>query len=268
MSEIPPSNPWQEPPGYSNYPRASYGGGSGDPNGRPPGVYFDNIGKAWNLFQAEMGNWVLTMLVGGVIVTMIGASSSLGINYLVYGTILPNSSFADPRYYLTFVLGLIPGAINGIFSGSVMYMAVKQARGEPIGVQDLFSGFSCALPLMAVSIIQGLAIDAGIVCFLVPGIFLIGALAFSQILVIDQRLTAIDAIKLSFATLKRDAWMMFLLLFVSVLIVTLGFCMCLIGLLFTVPIYLLIVGLTYNTYFPGGRTYFGVNQPIGVEPPR
>src|SRR5476649_1981759 len=139
MSEIPPRGPYEQPPGYSNYPRQNFT----DPTGRQPGVYFDNIGKAWSMFQANMGTWVLSVMVGGAMMAAISITATLGINFLLYGTILPVASLTDPRYYVSLVLGLVPSGVAGIFSASLLFMGVKQARGEQIGIVDIFAGFSC-----------------------------------------------------------------------------------------------------------------------------
>ena len=265
MSQIPPGSPWQQPSGYSNYPRGSF---SADPYGRPPGIYFDYIGIAWNLVQANLGTWVASVLVGGVIIGVISIGGSIAINLLMYGSILAMGPTAILPMIGGMFLGLIPNLICGLFLSSLLYMGVKQARNEQIGVGDVFTGLSCALPLMIATFLQSLAITLGWCCLLVPGIFLTGALAFVQLLVIDRNMSPLEAISESYNTLKPYAWAMFGLTFVAGLIYSLGFCLCMFGVLFTAPIYLVTIGLTYNTFYPGPQAYAQYQQKIGIEPPR
>lgn len=262
MSEIPPGDPWQNPSGFSNYPRAN------DPNIRPPGVYFEDIGRAWTLLRANLSTWVLTILVGGVLIVGISFSSSLGINVLLFGTPFGGGNYADPRFYLAMLLGLIPNGITGIFGGAIMVMGAKEARGEPVAFADLFGGFPYALPLFLATILQSFAIYAGFLCLIIPAIYVMGALCFTQILVIDRKMGPVEAMGASFNALKSDAWLMFLLLFVSALAAFLGYCLCLVGILFSMPIYFITLGLAYNTYFPVQRPSATSGQPIGIEPPR
>jgi|GEM_PF-4289185 len=55
-------NPLPESPQFANYPRASFG-----PASRPPGVYFETIGEAWQIFNQDTGTWILSVLVAGLI---------------------------------------------------------------------------------------------------------------------------------------------------------------------------------------------------------
>ncbi len=262
MSQIPPDPSWQQPPGYSNYPRAN------DPFGRPPGVYFDAIGAAWKLVQSDLSTWILTTLVGGFLIALVAGGCNIGINMLVYGSILNTGPFDLMKYLTAAALGIIPNMVVGIFSGSLLYMGLKQARSEPLNIGDLFIGFQCAVPLMIATLFVSLVTALGFVCLIIPGFFLIGALSFTPLLVIDRNMNPIEAMKASFNTLRADAWAMFALLFVAGLVVALGYCACFIGILFTLPVYFVTVGLTYNTYFPGAPVAYGNQYQIGVEPPR
>jgi hypothetical protein len=264
MSQIPPGSPWQQPPGYSNYPRASQ---SPDPYGRPPGIYFDTIGMAWNLVQANLGTWVLSVLVAGIIMITISVGFSFGANLLLYGGLFYQGPPSITPYITGQLVSLVPNLIVGIFTSSLFYMGVKTARGEQIGVGDIFCGFSCFLPLMIAVFLQQLIVMVGLCLLVIPGIFLIGALAFVPLLVIDRNMNPIEAITESYNVLRQHAWSMFALLFVGALIYFLGACLCGVGALFTHPIYLVIVGLTYNTFYPRVQMV-AQQQQIGIEPPR
>ncbi len=90
MSDIPP--PDQQSPDFSNYPRTNAQGGS--PYQRPPGVYFDSIGQAWELVKRDLATWLAAILVAGVIGGIVALPCNFGINYLVYGSALGATSFS------------------------------------------------------------------------------------------------------------------------------------------------------------------------------
>jgi len=138
---------------------------------------------------------------------------------------------------------------------------------ETIAIGDMFSGFRRMGSLMLGTLISTLAVDIGFALLIVPGIFLMGALVFVPLLILDQGMSPIDEVTRSVDTLKPHAWAMFGLVFVASLLAGLGACLCGVGVLFTAPIYLVTIGISYNNFFPAS---YGVTagQPIGIEPPR
>ena len=263
MSDIPPP-PRQDPSGYSNYPRANFSTGQSQ---RPPGVYFDAIGIAWRMVQAEMSTWVLTSLVFGILVYAIILPINLGTNILFYGSILGPTIPSATTYAVGILTGLIPGMLIGVIQAGMLNMAVKQARGEPIRVGDMFKGFSHIGHIMLAALITTILTYIGIVLLIIPGMFAIGLFTFVPILIVDQKMTAFEAIETCWKNLKPHALAIFALVFVAALLSGLGVCLLCVGILFTIPIFILTIGLTYTYFFPAAVST-GYNQQIGIEPPR
>ncbi len=120
---------------------------------------------------------------------------------------------------------------------------------------------------MLAVLIYDLAFYLGFALLIVPSFFVIGALAFVQLLVLDQNLSAWEAVVESYNTLRKHAWAMFALLVLTAVVVALGVCVCCVGVLFTAPIYAVTLGLAYNNFYPAPGAG-GFQQQIGVEPPR
>jgi len=260
MSEIPP---YQQQPNYSNYPR---GGGNPDPYRRPPGVYFDNIGQAITLVQGNLGTWVLATLIafGSYFVCI------FAVDFLMIGTMMSTGGRVNPSalliiYPIFFVIAL---AFQILFAG-LLNMGLKQARGEPIVVGDVFSGFPKAINVILAMLVTSILVAVGLLACFVGSWWVAGLLCFMPLLVVDKGLNPIEALQLSWDTLKPHAWGLFALVFVAGLIGGLGMLACGIGLLFTYPVYFSIMGLAYNNFFPmDAQNEFAYNQPIGFEPPR
>ena len=267
MSEIPPYS--QGPSGYSPYPRDNYGGSDpygGNPNQRPPGVYFDYIGIAWRLIQPNLGTWVLATLLMFVVTWAINLPVSFLNLFLNQGS---PRNVANPfgSLVITLPLSFIAGVVGQVVYGGYIMMGVKQARNERIEIADLFVGFRSAGAIIGASFLTTLSIYLGIILLIIPGLFLVGLYAFVPLLIIDRKMGAIQALQECYDNLRSYAFSIFGLLFVTGLVVGLGVFACCVGLLFTVPLQAVVVGLTYNNFYP--PIYSQQNyQQIGVEPPR
>ena len=105
----------------------------------------------------------------------------------------------------------------------------------------------------------------GTMCCYVPG-FLWGGLSTGAYtaMVLDENLAPMDAAKESMAVMKPQMWMAALLYFVASLIAGLGAIACLIGVIFTMPLLAIIMGLSYMDM------KFGIGQSdraLEVVPP-
>ena len=266
MSDFPP--PSQDPSGYSNYPRDIYGGG--DPNNpyqRPPGVYFDSFSQAWKIAQLNLGTWVLATLVSLFLPYICYIPINFGLNVAIYGSIMGPTAFDMKTFVFSILIGLIPGQVFYIFHTGLLCMGVKQARGEVVVLGDLFIGFRRFGSILLAGVISTIVIYTGLILLLVPGLFVIGLLGFYPIIIIEKNLSPLDALKEVYGKIGSQAWAIFAFMFVGGLMETVSACCCLVPLLFTTPIYIIGMGLTYNNFFPRPRTEFAY-QPIGVEPPR
>jgi len=268
MSEIPPPQnqpPFQQQPGFSNYPRATY---SANPYQRPPGIYFDSINLAWNLVKSDFGTWVPTILIFGIVMYAITLPLNFGMTYLIYGNVFGPPTPSITSFATSLLIGLIPGFFVNVLSAGVLMMGLKVARGEPIGIGDMFGGFRRMGSIMIATFITTILTYIGIVLLIVPGLFVVGSMAFVPLLILDRNLSIADAITTSFNALKQHALAMFGLIFVAGFLSVLGACLCGFGALFTAPIYMVVLGLTYNNFFPPAGMAPGYGQAIGVEPPR
>jgi uncharacterized membrane protein len=258
MSDVPP-------PQFANYPRPGY---QGSPYGRPPGVYIDAISDAWTMVRQDLASWVgATIISGLVIVPLYVVSVYLQLNYgppaithtpdvTDLGTILQGQAastvFSLPLTIMIYIL-----------QAGMMHMGVAQASGEALSPGMVLAGFRRFGSLVGANFLYLLLVYIGLALCLVPGIYLMGALAFTSLMVIEQEVGPVEAIKRSFTVLKSHAWMMFLLLFVAGIVLGLGAFACLVGLLVTIPIYSAAIGLTYTYFFPR----MPAAAPVAYAPP-
>jgi len=174
---------------------------------------FDCIGRGWELLKANFGS-----IVGATLVVMIVACVANAIPILGY------------------VAALLLG---GVFNGGLYYFYIKKVRGQPTDMGDAFSGFTLALgPLILTGVVVSLITFAGLICLILPGIYLAVSYSFAYMLVIDRKMEFWAAMEVSRRVITAQWWRMFGLLIVGAIIAMLGLLGFIIGVFITVPIFI------------------------------
>jgi len=277
-------NPIPEPPQFANYPRASFG-----PASRPPGIYFETISEAWQIFTQDTGTWVLSVLVAGLLSVPL-----LALNVYVSngGSFMPQTATTTaPGYMLKifnplhFAVSLIAGAVQTTLYAGTVRMGALAARGVTIGVGDMFYGFrrvgfvfgtafllsllntfawSVCVWVGTYMMIAGgsnlLPGGAMVLVGLAAGILIAGSLTFAVVISVDQPVNPFEAIKRSFTALKPFIFLMAVFQFVLGIVMMLGGCACGIGIFASFPVATIALGMHYNYFFPTET----VNAPIYI----
>lgn len=221
---------------------------------RPAEVRFDVIGQAWELFKAQMSVWVPIALIALAVNFGVSMVSNVA-NQLVIGAL--ESAKADDAVVgialgLTVLVSMALSVIvQGFVTAGMFRVACKQVRGEMIAVNDMFQVTDVLGSVIWGSILVGLATFAGALLCIIPGLLVAGRLMFTLPLIADGRLTATRAMQTSWKALEGQSWISAAFVLVVGLVSQIGACACLIGLLFTMPLYYLSIGLLYRDYFPG-----------------
>ena len=222
-----------------------------------PQISFDVISEAFNLVKLQMGAWIgATFLCGVVLVIayIIGIAVMFGSIFITGGGRGQGNEGAGilVQLVLQFGFGAVFSTLMVMMMGGLMRMGLKQVRGETIGIGDFFSVTDVLLPLIGTSILISIVGTIGYMMCLVPGFVAYGLMMFAIPLVVDQRLGPIEAISQSFNMLKKDWLMATLFYLVASLVGGLGVIACGFGALFTYPIFILAIVLTYRNYMTGG----------------
>lgn len=148
---------------------------------------------------------------------------------------------------LLFVGTLLRLLFGGVISGGLYYYFLKKIRGEPTELGDAFSGFARAFgPLILTTIVAELMVFFGLVCLILPGIYLAVAYSFAYLLVIDRKMEFWAALEISRRVITAQWWRMFALLIIGGIICVLGVVGLLIGFLITLPLFIGAVVYAYE----------------------
>lgn len=219
----------------------------------PPGIYFEFIGRSWEYIKANLGMWV----VATIVFYMASFAVSLPMSFI--GQLLGFGSFTGAVPESVNIAALIGFQILSTFvqlalvaplSAGMVCMALEQIDGKPMNIATMFKPFTCFIPNALGGLLSYMVIMLGFICCLVPGFYLLGRLAFVNVIITEQRLSASDGFMKSWETMAPYAWPMFGLYFVASLVSGLGVCACGIGLLVTVPFLYLTLAQQYRVLFP------------------
>ncbi|HEY1765943.1 MAG TPA: GYF domain-containing protein [Opitutaceae bacterium] len=177
--------------------------------------------RSWGLLKADF-----LMMVGiGIVVILIqvalGLVQHLGV------------------YFLSTIF-------SGVIYGGWYYYILLKVRGQPATFGDAFAGFSRGFVNLAViGILVTLFFVLGLVCLILPGIYLGVAYSFAVLLGVDKRLAVWDAMETSRKTITRQWWPMFGLILLGIPFSILGVLCLGVGIFVALP---LIVGALVYAY--------------------
>ncbi len=183
--------------------------------------------RSWRLLKANfwplVGMTLLVILTSWVLSTLAGH--------------LPRPRFYFGEIQVFGPENLVNLFLGTAFTGGLYYYYLKKLRGHPTQISDAFHGFTVAfLPLFLLGIVSSVFITFGLICFLLPGIYLAVAYSFAQLLIVDKQLSFGDAMSVSRRVISAQWWRMFALLLLAMLVALLGLVGFIIGIFFTLPL--------------------------------
>jgi uncharacterized membrane protein len=212
-------------------------GGAHEPAWSP----MDAVTFGWNVVTKRFSTvalplgvaWFVTLLVaytpfvfGAVVVDTLTARGALDNDV---GSIVKLSSFG--------VGGIVGLFVMSYMIGGIASTALKAARGQPTTFGDPFSGGRFFVPCLTASIVASVAYTIGAALCLIPGLIVACGVCLFPLLIVDQGLSGVDALKRSWEMTKGHRLNLFLLWIVMFFVVLAGELACLFGaLLISYPI--------------------------------
>jgi len=232
-----PSNPYEAPKADVNA-QPIQPGASGSIEDALAGRYDFDIGEvmreAWALTRGMKASfWGAAAIVYAIMI--VGA---------LLGTALASKSIA-----LQIAVNVIMGAVNFVFGVGIVMMGVRRAAGLPISFATAFSLFDRAATAFTAGLLVALMTYLGLVLLILPGIYLAMAYVMTMPLIGDRNLSAWQAMETSRKAVTKRWFQFFGLFFV----VGLGICVSIlplgIGLVWTVPWAVNVMGVVYRRTF-------------------
>ena len=239
--------------------------------GLPPKIRFEVIGEAWQLFTQQMATWIMAIVLFLVIMLVPGLVMVFGVMGSLAAALASGNRDGGPVFGLGMVLSLLVGSlliavVSVVMMGGMYRMAIKQVRGEPIQLSDLWSAVDVFWKLVGAGLLIGLSMAAAsFLCYL-PAYIVGGLLMLTLPLIVDQKLGVIEAMTRSWNALKHEWLMAAVLYFVLTFVSSLG-AVVVIGIVFSYPLLFLGSALVYRDFIlGGGGPPPGSPYPVGVTP--
>ncbi len=121
-------------------------------------------------------------------------------------------------------------ALAYILYGGYLTLLMRHYRGAHIEFDDLFTVTDFRWVSFAfLGLIKGFFILLGFICFIVPGVYLAVRWMYAELLVIDQGMRPLEALRASSKMTERDRFKLFLFLAVVLTSVLLGALLLIVG---------------------------------------
>jgi hypothetical protein len=190
--------------------------------------------RSWQLLRSNFWPFI------GVSLLPIAASIALSLG-LSHSGLKPVADHAHPFAIfrgIYFPLSvLLPLLTTQPLSVGMYYFILKRARGEAAGMADLFAGYTRTyLSLVLTSVVMTVLVMLGMLCLILPGIYLGVAYSFARLAVIDRRCGFWAGLELSRRAITQHWWAYFLLLIIAMVVLLAGFVALGVGIFVAIPL--------------------------------
>lgn len=246
MSEINPSNPYAAPASaLQEAPRDSQVPSIEEALSR--GYDFtisDLLSEAWQRVKGTKG-----IIIGGFLVfyaVLLTASFLIGGFFGLLGAVSDSPMLA---VVAELVIGILASALAYPFMAGINMIGIRRAADQPISFNDIFSHFGRTVPLVITAIISMLLIYLGMFLLIIPGLYLAIAYMLAIPLVVERGLTPWQALEASRKAITQHWFKVFGLFLLLGLITLISAIPLGIGLIWTIPLFVIAMGVLYRTIF-------------------
>lgn len=207
----------------------------------------DVLGEAWHKVKGMKGTLVVAAIIYAVAVNLLSfvIAFVLGLLGLIHDS--------EPSV-LQILVSVLAGALCYPLLAGLNMIGIRRAADQPATINELFAYFGLFVPLL----VTGLAITVltylGLILLVLPGIYLGVSYALAIPLVVERGLSPWQAMEASRKAIGQHWFKVFGLFLALGLIMLLSAIPLLIGLVWTLPLAFIAIGVLY-------RTIFGVLPP-------
>lgn len=202
------------------------------------------LSESWALVKGTKG-----IIIGGFLVfyaVMLVATLVLGGIVGIFGT-LSDSIVAVVVGEI--LISLLASALAYPFMAGINMVGVRRAAGQPVNFNEIFSHFGRTVPLIITAVVMMLLIYLGMLLLLLPGIYLAVAYLLAVPLVVERGLSPWQALEASRKAISQHWFKVFGLFLLLGLIVALSVIPLGIGLVWSIPLMVVAMGVLYRTIF-------------------
>lgn len=202
------------------------------------------ISESWNRVKGTKG-----IIIGGFLVFYV----VLMLATLILGGVIGIFGALSENLFLAFVgeivISLLASALAYPFMAGINMVGIRRAADQPISFNEIFSHFGRTVPLVITAVVMMLLIYLGMFLLLIPGIYLGVAYLLAIPLVVERGLSPWQALEASRKAITQHWFKVFGLFLLLGLIVMVSAIPLGIGLVWTIPLMVIAMGVLYRTIF-------------------
>lgn len=208
------------------------------------------IKEAWKYTKGAKLKLLLATLVVTVLSAVLNVLVAMGLPF-IEGSVngmFPGAEGAAFGWVSSLSMFFI-SFLSSVFGAGLLYMGVKRVADEPISIGMVFSGFSRALALFFGFLFMTLMIISGLVLLVLPGIYLMVGYTLTLPLIIDKKMQPWEAMEASRKAIHKVWWTVFGIFIVMGIILNVAMIPLGLGLIWAIPMYVIIFGVIYRVLF-------------------
>lgn len=251
MSESAAPNPYAAP--ASNLQEVSHGQVPSIAEALSRGYDYsisDVIGESWQRVKGTKG-----IIIGGFLVfyiVMLLATFVLGFVLGMFG--LMSETSPGSMIVGQLIISVLGSAITYPFLAGINMIGIRRAADQPVSFNEMFSHFGRFVPLLLTGLLMMALIYVGLLLFILPGVYLAVAYMLAIPLAVERGLSPWQALEASRKAVSQHWFKAFGLYLLLGLIVIVSALPLGIGLIWTIPLFVIAIGVVY-------RIIFGVLPP-------
>jgi uncharacterized membrane protein len=137
---------------------------------------------------------------------------------------------------VVFISGIGFGLLTGPMIVGYMRMIKSGEEGNQIQIADVFKGFDSFVPALLAVLVGSIVVSIGYMLCVLPGMLLMAIIPTAAYLVADGETDGMEALKRAWMAVKSNLVSAFLCMLVLGIVGNLGFILCFVGVLLTMPI--------------------------------
>lgn len=194
----------------------------------------DVLGEAWEKQNGMKLSFWLAMIMYMIIIGVLSYVLELVLGAEAIGAVVAQV-----------VIGLVSYPMVAGFA----MMGVKRAAGQPISATMIFDYYGRTLPIFLLNLVMFLLIAIGLMLLVVPGIYLMIAYGMAIPLLVDKNMGIWEALETSRKAMTKCWFRYFGLMLLMMLIIMISAIPLGLGLIWTMPTLVLVVGVVYRDLF-------------------
>lgn len=202
------------------------------------------LSESWSKVKGTKG-----IIIGGFLLfyaVMFVATLTFGGIFGIFGVISENPFVALIGELL---ISLLASALAYPFMAGINMVGIRRAADQPLSFNEIFSHFGRTVPLVITALVMMALIYVGIILLLIPGIYLAVAYLLAIPLVVERGLSPWQALETSRKAISQHWFKVFGLFLLLSLILMLSAIPLGIGLIWSIPLLTVAMGVLYRTIF-------------------